>query len=117
MKMATLAARRMSRALILRAATTSMGVSATSTSAVVGLSRCVRSYSTLHRSKPQQTRAFLQQQRHVSNVSSLIQENGLYFVSKRGMSTFKRTKPHVNIGTIGHVDHGMYSPFFLLTTP
>lgn len=25
----------------------------------------------------------------------------------RGMcTTFKRTKPHVNIGTIGHVDHG-----------
>ncbi len=24
----------------------------------------------------------------------------------RGMCTFKRTKPHVNIGTIGHVDHG-----------
>ena len=21
-------------------------------------------------------------------------------------TTFKRTKPHVNIGTIGHVDHG-----------
>ncbi|MCX8097576.1 MAG: GTP-binding protein, partial [Casimicrobiaceae bacterium] len=20
--------------------------------------------------------------------------------------TFKRTKPHVNVGTIGHVDHG-----------
>lgn len=22
------------------------------------------------------------------------------------LSTYKRTKPHVNIGTIGHVDHG-----------
>src|SRR4030042_7063698 len=22
------------------------------------------------------------------------------------MATFKRTKPHINIGTIGHVDHG-----------
>jgi translation elongation factor EF-Tu-like GTPase len=22
---------------------------------------------------------------------------------------FERTKPHVNIGTIGHVDHGAYS--------
>ena len=21
---------------------------------------------------------------------------------------FERTKPHVNIGTIGHVDHGIY---------
>lgn len=24
----------------------------------------------------------------------------------RGMATFERTKPHVNVGTIGHVDHG-----------
>ena len=23
-----------------------------------------------------------------------------------GLSTFERSKPHVNIGTIGHVDHG-----------
>ncbi len=22
---------------------------------------------------------------------------------------FERSKPHVNVGTIGHVDHGMYS--------
>ncbi|TMW58823.1 hypothetical protein Poli38472_006968 [Pythium oligandrum] len=27
-------------------------------------------------------------------------------VALRGMATFDRTKPHVNIGTIGHVDHG-----------
>ncbi|KMZ57061.1 Elongation factor Tu [Zostera marina] len=26
--------------------------------------------------------------------------------SKRSLATFVRTKPHVNIGTIGHVDHG-----------
>ena len=26
--------------------------------------------------------------------------------SLRGYATFKRDKPHVNIGTIGHVDHG-----------
>ncbi|KAH7285921.1 hypothetical protein KP509_33G051100 [Ceratopteris richardii] len=25
---------------------------------------------------------------------------------RRGMATFTRTKPHMNIGTIGHVDHG-----------
>eukprot|EP00250_Pteridium_aquilinum_P019024 c24258_g1_i1 orf=662-2035(-) len=25
---------------------------------------------------------------------------------RRGMATFSRTKPHMNIGTIGHVDHG-----------
>ncbi|PWZ58552.1 Elongation factor Tu, mitochondrial [Zea mays] len=24
----------------------------------------------------------------------------------RSMATFTRTKPHVNVGTIGHVDHG-----------
>ncbi|CAK4077339.1 unnamed protein product [Aphanomyces euteiches] len=24
----------------------------------------------------------------------------------RGMATFERTKPHLNVGTIGHVDHG-----------
>merc|ERR1712086_132331 len=24
----------------------------------------------------------------------------------RGMATFKRDKPHLNVGTIGHVDHG-----------
>ena len=24
----------------------------------------------------------------------------------RFLSTYQRTKPHVNIGTIGHVDHG-----------
>ena len=23
-----------------------------------------------------------------------------------GKEVFKRTKPHVNVGTIGHVDHG-----------
>ncbi|GLE07903.1 hypothetical protein PINS_up018732 [Pythium insidiosum] len=27
-------------------------------------------------------------------------------VAQRGMATFDRSKPHVNIGTIGHVDHG-----------
>jgi len=27
-------------------------------------------------------------------------------VIQRGMATFERTKPHMNIGTIGHVDHG-----------
>ena len=29
---------------------------------------------------------------------------GVYFV--RPFSSFDRSKPHVNIGTIGHVDHG-----------
>lgn len=28
-------------------------------------------------------------------------------MASRGLATaFERTKPHVNIGTIGHVDHG-----------
>jgi len=27
-------------------------------------------------------------------------------LASRGYATFERTKPHVNIGTIGHVDHG-----------
>ena len=26
--------------------------------------------------------------------------------STRSMATFERTKPHLNVGTIGHVDHG-----------
>ena len=30
----------------------------------------------------------------------------LRIASARAMSTWARTKPHVNIGTIGHVDHG-----------
>ena len=30
----------------------------------------------------------------------------MVFVPVRQMSSFKRDKPHVNIGTIGHVDHG-----------
>ena len=25
---------------------------------------------------------------------------------RRGLATYDRTKPHLNIGTIGHVDHG-----------
>ena len=30
----------------------------------------------------------------------------MYFVSSRSNTTYVRRKPHVNIGTIGHVDHG-----------
>ena len=29
---------------------------------------------------------------------------------------FERTKPHVNVGTIGHVDHGMTSLTAAITT-
>ncbi|RPA80697.1 translation elongation factor Tu [Ascobolus immersus RN42] len=32
--------------------------------------------------------------------------NGAIFGAVRSMASFERTKPHVNIGTIGHVDHG-----------
>ena len=28
---------------------------------------------------------------------------------------FERTKPHVNIGTIGHVDHGKTTPTAAIT--
>ncbi|KAG6545236.1 hypothetical protein Mapa_013348 [Marchantia paleacea] len=31
---------------------------------------------------------------------------GVSFWARRHMATFIRTKPHLNIGTIGHVDHG-----------
>ena len=32
------------------------------------------------------------------------------------MATFQRTKPHVNIGTIGHVDHGKTTLTAAITT-
>jgi elongation factor Tu len=32
------------------------------------------------------------------------------------MATFQRTKPHVNIGTIGHVDHGKTTLTSAITT-
>uniref|UniRef100_A0A166HD20 Tr-type G domain-containing protein n=1 Tax=Daucus carota subsp. sativus TaxID=79200 RepID=A0A166HD20_DAUCS len=43
-----------------------------------------------------------------SNVSqSLLHRNDAAAASWwRSMATFTRTKPHVNVGTIGHVDHG-----------
>ncbi|CAL9107573.1 hypothetical protein MUK42_17596 [Musa troglodytarum] len=33
-------------------------------------------------------------------------ESASALCSRRSMATFNRTKPHVNVGTIGHVDHG-----------
>ena len=27
-----------------------------------------------------------------------------------GKAIFERTKPHVNVGTIGHIDHGKTTP-------
>uniref|UniRef100_A0A6V7QUM4 Elongation factor Tu n=1 Tax=Ananas comosus var. bracteatus TaxID=296719 RepID=A0A6V7QUM4_ANACO len=53
----------------------------------------------------------------ISSASSLQEPQGLVgsnggrgfelgFWWRRSMATFTRTKPHVNVGTIGHVDHG-----------
>ncbi|GKV41039.1 hypothetical protein SLEP1_g48618 [Rubroshorea leprosula] len=46
---------------------------------------------------------------HIS-VADSLSENGSAFALAnpwwRSMATFTRTKPHVNVGTIGHVDHG-----------
>jgi elongation factor Tu len=42
--------------------------------------------------------------------SALKAQNAATFVGAfRTYATFERTKPHVNIGTIGHVDHGKVS--------
>ena len=41
--------------------------------------------------------------RHQKNVGHALNFARTYAV-------FERTKPHVNIGTIGHVDHGKVSP-------
>ncbi|THU68587.1 hypothetical protein C4D60_Mb08t05450 [Musa balbisiana] len=38
--------------------------------------------------------------------ASLGSESAGALWSRRSMATFTRTKPHVNVGTIGHVDHG-----------
>ena len=53
-----------------------------------------------------------QVRRGTSNVAKkLFQENqtltsDITEVKKVAKETFERTKPHVNVGTIGHVDHG-----------
>ena len=41
-----------------------------------------------------------------SSVFSLGSAPGASAVSSRACSTYKRVKPHVNVGTVGHVDHG-----------
>jgi GTPase len=35
-----------------------------------------------------------------------VQKTIRRFIYEMGKQRFERTKPHVNIGTIGHVDHG-----------
>lgn len=60
------------------------------------------------------TSSFLtQSQKAVSAFAKTLstRSNGLYFLNRNQAvrtfsTTFDRTKPHVNIGTIGHVDHG-----------
>ena len=42
----------------------------------------------------------------ISASSAAASSSSLYFVASRSNTTFVRRKPHVNIGTIGHVDHG-----------
>ncbi|XP_073315065.1 elongation factor Tu, mitochondrial-like [Primulina huaijiensis] len=41
-----------------------------------------------------------------SALESNIYSTSVYNPWWRSMATFTRTKPHVNVGTIGHVDHG-----------
>ena len=36
----------------------------------------------------------------------MMRRNAALLARSRQLSTWVRTKPHVNIGTIGHVDHG-----------
>jgi hypothetical protein len=35
-----------------------------------------------------------------------------FSVPVRSLAVFERTKPHLNIGTIGHVDHGKTVKYF-----
>ncbi|XP_063942236.1 elongation factor Tu, mitochondrial [Daucus carota subsp. sativus] len=65
--------------------------------------------------------SFLIRSRHSSQMLSIIASSTRCFISDysplhgnaatsviltRSVATFARTKPHVNVGTIGHVDHG-----------
>jgi hypothetical protein len=40
----------------------------------------------------------------------------LFGETKNGKRKFERTKPHVNVGTIGHVDHGKTTLTAAITT-
>jgi len=51
-------------------------------------------------------------------LASIITNNNLNSFKQNTMAkeTFKRDKPHVNIGTIGHVDHGKTTLTAAITT-
>ncbi|KAK4903023.1 hypothetical protein LTR28_001193 [Elasticomyces elasticus] len=58
------------------------------------------------------SRAALRQQNGVNPVQSALGSRGgvQFTAATRNYATvFERNKPHVNIGTIGHVDHGKQS--------
>lgn len=42
----------------------------------------------------------------LSRCVNLISKNNTFRSTYKTFSTYLRTKPHVNVGTIGHVDHG-----------
>ncbi|TPX46455.1 hypothetical protein SeMB42_g03684 [Synchytrium endobioticum] len=52
-------------------------------------------------SRPLHTPRTMLRRSHLSSILPIHAPS-----SWRPMSTFQRTKPHVNVGTIGHVDHG-----------
>ena len=55
--------------------------------------------SLIHANKQIQTRGF-------AEAASKASAEAASSSSKSAKATFSRAKPHVNIGTIGHVDHG-----------
>ena len=42
--------------------------------------------------------------------------HGVYWGKDMAKEKFERTKPHVNVGTIGHVDHGKTTLTAAMTT-
>jgi len=48
----------------------------------------------------------LRQQTQLLRILTQVQQTRLYAAAEVKKKEFERTKPHVNIGTIGHVDHG-----------
>ncbi|WP_241043848.1 GTP-binding protein, partial [Achromobacter xylosoxidans] len=51
-----------------------------------------------------------------SSVSSFSQKRNPGQESAMAKGKFERTKPHVNVGTIGHVDHGKTTLTAAITT-